>query len=70
MRKLVWIAAALLASSCTHVIKNVSDCKQLDGLKRVECSTCLVQNEAEGWLGTYEYRPDASAPGDRCKKVK
>jgi len=28
-----------------------------------------VQNKAEGWLGTYEYRPDAPA-GKRCVRVK
>jgi hypothetical protein len=60
---------ALAASGCTHVIKNVSDCDQVQGEKRVECGACLVANKAEGWLGTYEYRPDADE-GKRCVRVK
>jgi hypothetical protein len=68
MKKLACLAL-LLASACTHVIKNVSDCDQVQGEKRVECGACLVANKAEGWLGTYEYRPDAK-PGERCVRVK
>jgi hypothetical protein len=68
MRKLVCIAA-LAASGCTHVIKNVSDCDQVQGEKRIECGVCLVPNKAEGWLGSYEYRPDADE-GKRCVRVK
>jgi uncharacterized protein YceK len=59
----------LLASGCSHVIRNVNDCDQVQGEKRVECSACLVANKADGWLGTYEYRPDAEA-GKRCARVK
>jgi hypothetical protein len=68
MRRLVCIAA-LAASGCTHVIKNVSDCDQVQGEKRIECGVCLVPNKAEGWLGSYEYRPDADE-GKRCVRVK
>jgi hypothetical protein len=68
MRKLV--AIALLAAGCAHVgIRKVSDCGQLEGEKRIECGVCVAKNEAEGWLGTNEYRPDAKE-GERCKRVK
>jgi len=68
VRKAVWIA--LLASGCAHVvIKDVSDCDQVQGEKRIECGACLVQNKAEGWLGTYEYRPEEPS-GKRCVRVK
>jgi hypothetical protein len=61
--------AALAAAGCTQVIQNVSDCDQVQGEKRVECGVCLVANKADGWLGTYEYRPDATE-GKRCVRVK
>ncbi len=65
-----WIFLALLASGCAHTrIKNVSDCDQVQGEKRVECGACLVQNKADGWLGTYEYRPDEKS-GSRCVRLK
>jgi hypothetical protein len=68
MKQLVWIA--LLALGCSHVvIKDVSDCDKVEGEKRIECGACLVPNKAEGWLGSYEYRPDADA-GKRCVRVK
>ncbi len=62
-------ALALLATGCTHVIKDVADCKEVQGEKRLECGACLVANKADGWLGTYEYRPEAEA-GSRCVRVK
>jgi hypothetical protein len=68
MKKLACLA--LLASAgCTHVIKNVQDCDEVQGEKRIECGACLVANKADGWLGTYEYRPDA-ASGKRCVRVR
>ncbi len=68
MRRLVVVA--LLASGCAHVvIKDASDCNQVQGEQRIECGACLVQNKAEGWLGTFEYRPEAK-PGSRCVRVK
>ncbi len=66
MKRLVLVA--LLAPGCT-VIKDVSDCEQVQGEKRIECGTCLVANKADGWLGTYEYRPGADS-GKRCVRVK
>jgi hypothetical protein len=57
------------AAGCAHAIKNVSDCDRLDGLKRVECGACTVQNKADGYQGEYEYRPD-NAAGERCVRVK
>ncbi|BDG05335.1 hypothetical protein [Anaeromyxobacter oryzae] len=68
MKRVLWVA--LLASGCAHVaIRKVSDCERFQAEQRVECSACVVQNEAQGWLGTYEYRPDAAA-GSRCVRVK
>jgi uncharacterized protein YceK len=64
------VVVAVLVSGCAHVaIQKVSDCDQVQGEERVECSACLVQNEAAGWLGTYEYRPKEKA-GSRCVRVK
>ena len=70
-RWLKWALAgsALLAAGCATVITRVKDCDKVDGVKRVECGACVLPNEAEGWLGTYEYRPDASE-GKRCSKAK
>lgn len=62
-------AALLLAAGCTHTIKNLQDCDEVQGEKRIECGACLVANKADGWLGTYEYRPDGE-PGKRCIRVK
>lgn len=67
MRRLASIA--LLASSCSPVIRDLSDCDRVQGEMRVECGLCLAPNKAEGWLGTYEYRPDSSE-GKRCVRVK
>jgi uncharacterized protein YceK len=69
LMKRLAIVIAVVASGCTHVIKNVSDCDEVQGEKRVECGACLVANKADGWLGTYEYRPDAEA-GKRCVRKK
>ncbi|HET7788361.1 MAG TPA: hypothetical protein VIR81_06055 [Myxococcales bacterium] len=60
---------ALLAGGCAHAIKDVSDCDHVTGEKRLECSACTVQNKAQGWIGEYEYRPDAP-DGQRCVRVK
>ncbi len=62
-------AALLAAAGCAHAIKDVSDCDKVLSEQRIECGACLVQNKAEGWLGVYEYRPDAAA-GQRCVRVK
>lgn len=67
--RLAACAAPLAAAACAHAIKDVSDCDRVTGAQRVECSACVVQNKAEGWLGTYEYRPDDPA-GKRCVRVK
>lgn len=60
---------ALLAAGCAHSIKDVSDCDKVTGERRVECSACTLQNKAQGWIGEYEYRPDAP-DGQRCVRVK
>ena len=71
---LKWIAiAALLAAGCAHqrAMKDLSDCKALTAGDRLACSECTAKNIADGWLGIFEYRPDA--PGDatsRCVRVK
>ncbi len=67
-RKLV-AAALLLSAGCAHAIRDVSDCGSAAGEKRVECGACLAPNKAQGWLGEYEYRPDAPE-GQRCVRVK
>lgn len=69
MRKIVAVVAGLAFAGCTHGIRNISDCKEVEGEQRIECGVCVAQNEAQGWLGTNEYRPDAK-PGERCKRVK
>jgi hypothetical protein len=58
-----------LLSGCAHAIKNVSDCDRVDGVKRVECGACTLQNKAGGYLGEYEYKPDNDA-GKRCVQLK
>jgi metal-dependent hydrolase (beta-lactamase superfamily II) len=69
MRK-IGMVVALVVSGCAHAgIRNVSDCKEVEGEKRIECGACTAQNEAQGWLGTYEYRKDAES-GKRCVRVK
>jgi len=67
MRKAVFVL--LIAAGCAHLIKDVSDCDRVGGEKRVECGACTLQNKAQGWIGEYEYRPDAP-DGERCVRVK
>ena len=67
MKRLLF--ALLFALGCAHAIKDVSDCDRVSGEKRVECGACTLQNKAQGWIGEYEYRPDAP-DGQRCVKVK
>ena len=64
-----WMLLAVLAVGCAHGIKNVSDCDKVTAEKRIECGACTLQNQAQGWLGEYEYRPD-NADGQRCVRVK
>ncbi len=66
-----WVVlAALAVAACAHAgIRKVSDCGQAQGEQRIECGACVAQNEAGGWLGTYEYRPDEK-PGARCKRIE
>ncbi len=65
------VALAVLAAGCAHAgIRKVSDCDQVQGEARIECAACVARNEAQGWLGTYEYRPDEKKPEDRCVRVK
>ncbi len=68
MRRLA-LAALAAACACSHAIKDVKDCDQVQGEKRIACGVCLVQNKADGWLGTYEYRPDAP-DGKRCVRLE
>lgn len=67
MKRFLWVA--LLVAACAHAIKDVKDCDQVAGEMRIACGACVVQNKAQGWLGEYEYRPDA-AEGQRCVRVK
>ncbi len=69
MRKPLAAAALLALAGCSHAIKDLADCKEVQGELRLECGACLVANKADGWLGTYEYRPDADA-GKRCVRVQ
>jgi hypothetical protein len=66
-------AAALLLGvgwSCAHTgVRKVGDCDQVPAEQRVACAACTVKNEAQGWIGDYEYRPD-NDPSDRCVRVK
>ncbi len=64
--------AALFAalSGCAHrAVKKVGDCDQVAAEQRLECGACTVKNEAGGWIGDFEYRPD-NDPGERCVRVK
>jgi hypothetical protein len=67
MKRLLWVT--LLAAGCSHAIKDMKDCNEVTSEKRLECNFCLAQNKADGWLGIFEYRPDAEA-GNRCARVK
>jgi len=68
-----WAVAILLSGlvcSCAHTgIRKVGDCDQVPAEQRVACAACTVKNEAQGWIGDYEYRPDNDA-SDRCVRVK
>jgi hypothetical protein len=56
--------------SCAHTsIRQVGDCDRVPAEQRIACAACTVKNEAKGWIGEYEYRPD-DAPDDRCVRVK
>jgi hypothetical protein len=58
------------AGSCAHTsIRRVGDCDQVPAEQRVACAACTVKNEAAGWIGDYEYRPDNDS-SDRCVRVK
>ena len=64
------ILVLVMSSSCAHTsIKKVGDCDQVAAEQRVACAACAVKNEAQGWIGDYEYRPD-NDPSDRCVRVK
>ncbi|GAC1337027.1 MAG: hypothetical protein NVS2B9_19730 [Myxococcales bacterium] len=61
------VAALSTLWSCTHGIRNVSDCGQSPKEQRIACAACTVQNDAGGLMGEFEYRPD-NAPANRCVK--
>jgi hypothetical protein len=68
MKKLV--ALSLAVAACAHAgIRKVSDCQEVQGEARIECGACTARNEAQGWLGTWEYVP-GDKPGERCRRVK
>jgi len=58
-----------LSASCAHAIREVGQCDQVPAEQRVACAACTVKNQAGGWIGDYEYRPD-NDPSDRCVRVK
>ena len=69
MRAAAILALALLAS-CAHAsIREVGQCDQVPAEQRVPCAACTVKNQAGGWIGDYEYRPD-NDPSDRCVRTK
>jgi hypothetical protein len=69
-RRLVAALVLAAAASCAHAsIKKVGDCDQVPAEQRVACAACTVKNEAQGWIGDYEYRPE-NDPSDRCVRVK
>lgn len=64
------VVAALAVAACAHAgIRKVSDCDQVQAEQRIECGACTARNEAQGWLGTWEYVRDGK-PGERCRRVK
>jgi hypothetical protein len=70
MRRGAAILLSGLVWSCVHTgIRKVGDCDQVPAEQRVACAACTVKNEAQGWIGDYEYRPDNDA-SDRCVRVK
>ena len=69
-RRAAAIAALVVLASCAHAsIREVGQCDQVPAEQRVACAACTVKNEAKGWIGDYEYRPD-NDPADRCVRVK
>lgn len=73
-RKRTMRAAAILGllvlASCAHTsIREVGQCDQVPAEQRVACAACTVKNQAGGWIGDYEYRPD-NDPSDRCIRTK
>lgn len=65
-----WIFLSLAGlAGCAHGIRKVSDCDQVTGEQRIACGACTVKNEARGWIGDYEYRPN-NPPENRCVRVK
>jgi hypothetical protein len=69
MKKLALFVFVALCG-CAHVYKTTSDCDGIDsGPQKLACQACTVQNKAEGWLGTWEYRPD-NKEGERCVRAK
>ena len=69
MKKLVLVVLVALAGCAHRSYRSETECGALSGSDRLACSACVLQNEAQGWLGVYEYRPD-NKDGDRCVKVK
>jgi hypothetical protein len=64
------LALAALLGGCAHTsVKKISDCDQVVAEQRLSCAACTVKNEAQGFIGDYEYRPD-NDPADRCVRVK
>ena len=63
------VLALLAGTACHRGIKKVSDCDQVPAEQRIACGACTIQNEAGGWIGDYEYRPDNDA-SDRCVRTK
>ncbi|HYR18987.1 MAG TPA: hypothetical protein VEQ15_05805 [Myxococcales bacterium] len=55
--------------SCAHTsIRQVGDCDRVPAEQRIACAACTLKNEAKGWIGDYEYRPD-NDPDARCVRV-
>ena len=68
--RLLLLLPLAAAWSCAHAgIREVGQCDQVPAEQRVACAACTVKNEAKGWIGDYEYRPDNGA-SDRCVRVK
>lgn len=68
--KLGCLSLLAAAVGCAHAgIREVGQCDQVPAEQRVACAACTVKNEAKGWIGDYEYRPD-NDPDNRCVRVK
>jgi hypothetical protein len=72
-KRTTWAAAIfalVVLASCAHTsIREVGQCDQVPAEQRVACAACTVKNQAGGWIGDYEYRPDNDS-SDRCVRVK